>query len=65
MKVTNILWDIDDDFEGEPLPTEVEVPDEYATDPEMLADRELLADTISDWLSDTFDMCHEGFNIEE
>ena len=65
MKVVGIMWDIDDDFEGNPLPTEVEIPEEYATDPEMLADRDLLEETISDWLSDTYEMCHEGFRIEE
>ena len=64
MRAVNIMWDIDTDFEGNPLPTEVEIPDEYATDPEMLSDRDLLEDTISDWLSDTYDMCHNGFRIE-
>lgn len=65
MRAVNIMWDIDDDFEGNPLPTEVEIPDEYATDPEMLADRDLLEETISDWLSDTYEMTYEGFRIEE
>ena len=65
MRAVNIMWDIDNDFEGNPLPTEVEIPDEYATDREMLADRDLLEETISDWLSDTYEMCHEGFRIEE
>lgn len=65
MKAINIMWDVDYDFEGNPLPTEVEIPDEYAKDPEMLADRDLLEETISDWLSDTYEMCHEGFRIEE
>ena len=61
MKAVNIMWDIDDDFEGDPLPTEVEIPDEYATDPELLNDLDMLEETISDWLSDTYGMCHEGF----
>lgn len=50
---------------GEPLPTEVEIPNEYATDPEMIADRDLLEETIADWLSDTYGMCHQGFVIEQ
>lgn len=65
MRAVNIMWDIDDDFEGEPLPTEVEIPNEYATDPEMIADRDLLEETIADWLSDTYGMCHQGFVIEQ
>ena len=65
MKAVNIMWDFDDDFEGNQLPTEVEIPDEYATDTEMLADRDLLEETISDWLSDTYEMCHQGFVIEQ
>lgn len=65
MRAVNIMWDIDDDFEGNPLPTEVEIPNEYAADPEMLADRDLLEGTISDWLSDTYEMCHQGFVIEQ
>ena len=64
MKAVDIMWDIDNDFEGEPLPTEVEIPDEYATNPELLANRDMLLEIISDWLSDTFDMCHKGFRIE-
>lgn len=64
MKAIDIMWDIDDDFEGEPLPTEVEIPDEYATNSELLANRGMLVETISDWLSDTYEMCHEGFRIE-
>lgn len=61
MKAVNIIWDIDDDFEGDPLPTEVEIPDEYATDPELLNNLDMLEETISDWLSDTYGWCHEGF----
>lgn len=61
MKAVNIMWDIDDDFEGSPLPTEVEIPDEYAIDPELLNNLDMLEETISDWLSDTYGMCHKGF----
>lgn len=61
MKAVNIIWDIDDDFEGSPLPTEVEIPNEYA----MLTDRDLLEETVSDWLTDTYEMCHQGFTIEQ
>ena len=52
MKAVNIMWD--------PLPTEVEIPDEYATDPELLNNLDMLEETISDWLSDTYGWC-KGF----
>lgn len=65
MRAINIMWDVDYDFEGNILPTEVEIPDEYATDSELLADRDLLEETICDWLSDTYGMDHEGFEIED
>ena len=52
MKATNIKWDIDYD-DNNFLPTEVEIPTEI-TDVEE----------ISDWLSDEFGYCHEGFCLE-
>ena len=65
MKATNIMWDVDIDDKGVELPAEVEIPEEYASDPELCEDKDLLEETISDWLSDTFGFCHEGFILEE
>ena len=52
MKATNIKWDID--YDGNDfLPTEVEIPIGITDEEE-----------ISDWLSDEFGYCHEGFCLE-
>ena len=52
MKATNIKWDIDFDDNGF-LPTEVKIPTEIID-----------VEEISDWLSDEFGYCHEGFCLE-
>ena len=52
MKATNIKWDIDYD-DNNFLPTEVEIPTGITDEEE-----------ISDWLSDEFGYCHEGFYLE-
>ena len=62
MKAVNIGWDITDDDltknEQEDilagLPTEVEIPDGFENE-----------DDISDWLSNEYGYCHNGFEIEE
>lgn len=55
MKVKNIQWDTDGDFEIlNNLPTEMEIP-EGMTDEEE----------ISDYLSDTIGFCHYGFELED
>ena len=60
MRATNIKWDTDGDMEiFEELTTEVEIPDYLTTD-----DEDDLLDEISDWLSDEFGYCHEGFCLE-
>lgn len=72
MRAYNIQWDIDEeDLEaGIDLPSEVIIPAEIAEDPEyqeavpgteMYED---LCDCISDWLSDTYDFCHQGFELD-
>ena len=59
MKVVNIKWDTDGDMELlEELPTEVEIPDYLITD-----DEDDLLDEVSDWLSDEYGFCHDGFEI--
>ena len=50
--VTGIMWDVDEDYDGQPLPTEVEVP------------AGMNEDEISDYLSETYGFCHEGFSLE-
>ena len=59
MKAVNIKWDTDGDVKLlEELPTEVEIPDYLITD-----DEDDLLDEISDWLSDEYGFCHDGFEI--
>ena len=59
MKAVNIKWDTDGDMELlEELPTEVEISDYLITD-----DEDDLLDEISDWLSDEYGFCHDGFEI--
>ena len=58
MKAVNIKWDTDGDMELlEGLPTEVEIPD-Y-----LITDEDDLLDDISDWLSDEYGFCHDGFEL--
>lgn len=61
VRATNIAWHTDEN-DNSGLPTIVIIPDEYALDSEY--DEESLADVVSDWLSDEFDFCHEGFELE-
>ena len=59
MKAVNIKWDTDGDMELlEELPIEVEIPDYLITD-----DEDDLLDNISDWLSDEYGFCHDGFEL--
>lgn len=54
MRAINIEWDIEDeeDIELEDLPTEVEIPNGMTDE-----------DDISDWLSDEYGFCHNGFEL--
>lgn len=56
MKITNIIWDVDDIEDLEYLPTEMDIPDWIDTDDD---------DRISDYLSDQTGFCHKGYKIEE
>ena len=40
------------------LPTEVEIPNYLITD-----DEDDLLDEVSDWLSDEYGFCHDGFEL--
>lgn len=66
MKAVNIIWDVDESEDLDRLPKEVEIPAEIAEDPDYasLEYEDALYDHIADWLSDTFEFCHEGFEIE-
>lgn len=67
MKAINIKWDVTDGAEDmtqeeineilDTLPTEIEVPN-YLGD-----DEDEFLDNVSDWLSDEFGFCHDGFEL--
>ena len=46
------------------VPVEADIPAEIAEDPEYVGDREGLVEHISDWLSDEYGYCHEGFGLD-
>ena len=68
MRAVNIKWDITDGAEDMTkedmdeilltLPTEVEIPNYLITD-----DEDDLLDEVSDWLSDEYGFCHNGFEL--
>ena len=68
MRAVNIKWDVTDGAEDRTkedmdeilltLPTEVEIPNYLITD-----DEDDLLDEVSDWLSDEYGFCHDGFEI--
>ena len=68
MRAVNIKWDVTDGAEDMTkkdmdeilltLPTEVEIPDYLTTD-----DEDNLLDEVSDWLSDEYGFCHDGFEL--
>lgn len=67
MKAINIKWDATkEDIEECKLPNEVEIPKEISDDPEYQSPEmwDALVEHISDWLSDTFEFCHCGFEIK-
>lgn len=53
MKAVNIMWDIDEDIVDGSLPDTVEIPNEI--------DEE----DVADYLSDTYEFCVFGFDIEQ
>lgn len=67
MKAINIKWDVTDSAEDmtkeemdeilSTLPTEAEIPSYLITDED-----DSLED-ISDWLSDEYGFCHDGFEL--
>lgn len=73
IKVKNIQWDTDGDAEAfEQLPNEVTIPNDrfeawskkrFSID--NYEDESELLDDISDFLSDEYEYCHNGFEVEE
>lgn len=72
MKAINIKWDITDEVEEmtqkeqneilASLPKEVDLSTEFSV--EDYDDEEGMLDDISDWLSDNYGYCHNGFELE-
>ena len=68
MRAVRIKWDVTDGAEDMTkedmdeilltLPTEVEIPNYLITD-----DEDDLLDEVSDWLSDEYGFCHDGFEL--
>lgn len=57
MKAINIKWDVDELEDLDYLPTEVEIPS-Y-----LITDEDDFLDDVSDWLSDEYGFCHDGFEL--
>lgn len=67
-EVINILWHVDEDESNDGLPAKVVVPTKLvleALDEDGDVDLDTLYDSVSDWLSDEYGFCHEGFTLEE
>lgn len=72
-KVTNIKWDTDgDQYTFDSLPQEVILPDKFSKENYVdengnfgEAEKIEMLDDVSDWLSDEYEFCHDGFEIEE
>lgn len=72
MKAVNIKWDVTDRTEDMTkedmdeilltLPTEVEIPDNLIDDDKDF-DEDYYYSDISDWLSDEYGFCHNGFDL--
>lgn len=61
-KVTDIKWDVDEERDLEQLPTELEIPIEV--EEEELSDDDCEY-AISEYLSDEYGFCHDGFTYTE
>lgn len=72
-KVTNIKWDTDGDQSIlDFLPEEIILPERFSKDNYVdehgnfgKSEREDMLEDISDWISDEYEFCHDGFEIEE
>ena len=57
VKIFDIEWDMDED-------DDTVLPNEIVNEFDYNGDNDELSDNISDWLTDEYDYCHEGFNYE-
>lgn len=72
-KVTNIKWNTDGDQSVfDYLPQEIMLPEQFSKENYVdedgrfgEAERNAMLDDISDWLSDQYGFCHDGFEIKE
>ena len=72
MRAVNIKWDVTDGTEDmtkedmdeilSTLPAEVEIPDNLIDNNEDF-DEDYYYSDISDWLSDEYGFCHDGFEL--
>ena len=64
--VTDIQWDVDEMEDIECLPSMARISsDDLLRNGEDAEDKELVAERVSDYLSDHYGFCHKGFAIEE
>jgi len=54
LRATHIMWDVDEDSDGNYLPSEIDIPADMTDE-----------DEISDYLSDLTGFCHDGYILEE
>lgn len=67
VRIYNIAWDISDGNGDDEDDGEINLPDEVIhtfCNYNDIEDEDLL-DEISDWLSDEYGFCHDGFEVEE
>lgn len=67
-EAVGILWHVDEEEDGDGLPAKVVIPAKLVFDAlDDIGDvnMDVLYDSVSDWLSDEYGFCHEGFTIEE
>lgn len=73
MKVIDIKWDTDGDQEVfDSLPQEVTLPDRFSKENYLdengkygEAEIDARLEDVSDWLSDEYSFCHNGFTLTE
>lgn len=77
IKIFNIKWDVADDTEElsnqekneilSSLPTEINImlDDLSNYDINAKSSEDEIADAVSEWLSDKYGFCHQGYNLEE
>lgn len=77
IKIFNIKWDVADGTEElsnqekneilSSLPTEINImiDDLSNYDVNAKSSEDEIADAVSEWLSDKYGFCHQGYNLEE